>query len=77
MNESYDEIYNGPRLQGPLNVGSLGDVGSSTDEAFAEGRRLFSDGKLPRHVTAIGKKRPKSWLAALRKGYAWQKARSQ
>jgi hypothetical protein len=76
IRESYDEIYNGPRRNEPLATGTLGDVGYDTDSAFALGRELYKQGRPPSYLTARGKNKTKAWLAALRKGYAWQQARS-
>lgn len=61
IRESYDEIYNGPRQFEPMETGTLGEVGSDTDSAFALGREIFN--------------KDKEWFAALKKGYAWQKNR--
>lgn len=77
IRESYDEIYNGPRHHEPLKTGTLGEIGSDTDSAFALGRELYKEGRPPSYLTARGKNKTKAWLAALRKGYAWQKARSR
>lgn len=75
--ESDDEIHNGPRHHEPIKTVTLGEIGSDTDAAFALGRKLYKEGHQPSYITARGKKKPKAWLAALRKGYAWQKGRAR
>ena len=75
IRESYDEIYNGPRQFEPMETGTLGEVGSDTDSAFALGREIFNKGYSPSYLKVRAKNKDKEWFAALKKGYAWQKNR--
>ena len=72
MRESLDEVYNGKSHTGNL---SALDIGSDLDQAFAEGRELYKQGKPYSYLTLRGKKKSKEWLASIRNGYAWQKKR--
>jgi hypothetical protein len=78
MREEPDEIYQGPRHPKPLSTAPAEPLGTSIDAAFAEGRRMFLAG---RPNSALYDKKlkgkSKSWREALRKGYAWQKARAK
>ena len=60
MRNNPEEIYNGPKLQGPINLESL--AGSSEDEAFAEGRRLYKSGTNIFPVLLIPKDQNNGWL---------------
>ena len=77
IREAYDEIYNGPRRQAPVQTGIADSPGTSTDAAFALGRELYKEGRSPGCLTSRAKGKTKAWLAALRKGYAWQKSRAK
>ena len=67
-----DDVYNGPRRIGPTQIVTDGCLGSLTDQAFAKGRRLHSEG-----VDRGGLPRPvrRDMREALIKGWVWQQRR--
>jgi len=69
-----EEVYNGPRHHAPIHLGE--DAGSCTDSAFAKGREMFKQGFTQQDLAAILRSKRQSVRYELRRGYAWQKARS-
>jgi len=67
-----DDVHNGPRRIGPTQIVTDGGLGSLTDQAFAKGRRLHSEG-----VARGGLPRPvrQDMREALLKGWVWQERR--